>query len=465
MAFAYLTFTQAVAILANRLQDPNLTYWDQPNELENCIIESLRLFQAATGSYKQQVSFPTASNVNYYDLPTLTGSAAISYNATDVEVVNNVLAALLEPPITYPAWTGTGQFTLAQLQASMQNRLNRFIGETGCIVSDAVITDTTPTELITLPDPVLDVRRVGWVVPASGGSWEDQTQQWQQSNFSWAAGSGGTPAGLYPLGRVDEWAEQAYDPGAEQNPTNPPSCYSVYATGPLQLRLVPPPSAPGSVDCLLVQAGPTLNLNPGAPVVLSIPDDLSPAIKWGVLSDLLSSDGQARDPVRAAYCEQRWKEFVQLATLYPSVLTASIGNVTCGLGSVEDLDQYNPTWQQTVTAPDFVGMCGRNMACVGPVPDGVYSVALWMVANAPVTGTYLQVSRDQIDPVIDYAMHTACFKMGGREFASTEKMFDNLIQCATAQNARLSAVAFYRSQMEQFAAKSELDEPRLLRNQ
>ena len=60
-------------------------------------------------------------------------SPALLDIATDVEVAQNVLAALLEPPLTGTGsgWTGTGQFTFAQLQIALQNRLNRFIGEIG----------------------------------------------------------------------------------------------------------------------------------------------------------------------------------------------------------------------------------------------------------------------------------------------------------------------------------------------
>jgi len=447
MPYAFLTFAQAVTALANRLQDPGQVYWNQPSQLLNCLIESLRFFQALTGSYKQQITFSTSSGVNYYDLPLLPGAGAISYNVTDVEVINNVLAALLEPPLTFPAWTGTGQFTRPQLVSALQNRLNRYRGETGGSVTQQTISSLG--EISLLPDTVLDVRRAGWVP---------------------LPGSNDPPFPTFPLGRMDEWAEQAYIPFPAPDQ---PISYSVFGLPPIKIRLIPPPLSVGNIDGLFVLSGPTVNLNPSAPVVLGIADDLTPALKWGVLADLLGTDGASRDYRRAQYAEQRYNEFVELARIYPSALLASVNNLTAGIGSVFDLDAYQPDWQQVAEdVPTFIGMCGRHLACIGPTPDdgtaggnpgNNYGISMLMVANAPVIGqTFLQVSRDQIDPVLDYAQHIASFQMGGAEFDGTERLYQNLIACAKAQNGRLEAVSFYRSQLHQPAQKSEMEIARMI---
>jgi hypothetical protein len=458
MPYSYLTFSSAVSILASRLQDPGQIYWSQPSELLNCLIESVRLFNTLTGSYKQKIAFQTTPGVGYYDLPNITDPAAaniasIAYTVTDVEVANNVLASLLEPPLTSGTWAGTGQFSLSQLQSALQNRLNRFIGETGCRVTQlGVPGPSPPTDIAPLPDGAYDVRRVAWQPPAGSPPT--------------------TPPRLgYPLGRMDEWSEQAYLPAAAQGPTQPYS-YSVFGIAPVQIRMIPPPLNPGMMDSLLVLAGPSVNLNPSAPVVLGIPDDLSASLKWGVLADLLGTDGPSRDYARAAYCEQRYQEFVSLARIYPSALTADINNITAGIGSVADLDAYQPDWQQSTGQPGFIGMCGRNLACIGLTPDdgtaagnpgSNYGIGLWMTANAPVSPAgYLQVGRDQIDPVLDYAQHIASFKMGGAEFDGTTRLFQNLIACAKSQNGRLDAVAFYRSQQQQPAFKSEIEIARMI---
>ena len=458
MPYAYQTYAAAATTLASRLQDPSIIYFNQPSQLLNNVIEAARLFQALTGSFKAKITFDTHANQVYYPLGS--ASAALANTATDVEVAQNVLAALLEPPLTGSGsgWVGTGQFTFTQLQTALQNRLNRFIGESGRhVIQQSVNGADPPIPLVTLPDSVTDVRRCAYVpLPIAGAS---------------------PPLPAYPLGRIDEWGNQAYDPGGSRTPQQPLT-YSVYGTPPLTLRLDPPPANAYTLDLLLVTAGPQVNLNPRAPVVLGIPDDVSAAVKWGVIADLCGTDGPSRDYARAAYAEQRYAEYVQLARLYPSVLTAEIAGTSCGVGSVFDMDFYQPDWQQTTGQPGFVGMCGRHLACIGQTPDdgtagsnpgNNYPVTLWSVANMPVPGaadptgaaTWLQVSRDQIDPVLDYAQHISSFQMGGAEFDGTSRQYQNLIASAKAQNSRLSAVSFWRDRMEQNASRSDIEVVRM----
>jgi len=437
--YAFITFAQAQSILASRLEDAGLTFWNQPNELANSIIEAVRTFQALTGSYKQQFGFFTTPFVPYYDLTQLPASP-INFNVTDVEVANNVLAALLEPPLT-AAWVGTGQFTFTQLLNALQSRVNRYLGDTGAIVTEQTLANAGALETIAVPDPVLDVRRAAWQIP----------------------GPGSPPTLAFSIGMTDEWAEQAYVP--DRTPTQPTN-FAIFVDQPQQMRFIPPPAAAGSVECLFVKSGPTVSLNPASPVILPIPDDLTPAIKWGVISDLLSGDGLDRDPARAQYAEQRYREFVQTCWIYPSVLLPSQCGIPIGIGSVFDLDSYTPEWEQIPGPPGFIGMCGRNMACVGPTPDGQYSIGLWISVNAPVLNgplSFIQLSRDQIDPMLDMAQHIASFKMGGQEFTMSDKLYQNFIQSATAQNARLNAISFWRSQIEQPHDKSEMQVPRMLR--
>jgi hypothetical protein len=260
---------------------------------------------------------------------------------------------------------------------------------------------------------------------------------------------------------LDDWAIQAYSPDALQNPGQP-IAYSLYQLASQQIRVTPPPLSTGQLDLLLVGSGSPLALSPAAPAILQIPDAFSPALKWGAMADLLGTDGPSRDYARASYCEQRYQEFVQLALgAYPSVLTCDVNNITCGVGSVYDLDFYQPDWQQSTGQPNFIGMCGRNIACVGQTPNGVYGIGMWVSANVPVTG-FIQLSRGQLDPMFDYAQHIASFKMGGAEFDGTSRMFENMVACAKRENSRLNAIGFYRKQLELPAYKGESQVPRMV---
>lgn len=522
MAFAYLTYAAAVTALAQRLGDPSLIYWNQPSQLLNLVIEAARLIQALTGSYKQTITFNTQAGQPYYSL---TDFPALRNVATDVEVANNVLAVLLEPPLPATGtWTGTGQFTFAQLQNALQSRLNRFIGETGRHVVQQQLPFTTPNQqTLALPDGTLDVRRAAWVPAAllqpvlyTGTASVDGllvsyvsgpvfTQQMAgllitingqtvivesvpsaaQLAVSASLGIGGpytytmaAPVATLPLGRIDEWAEQSYQPDDLLSPGLPVS-YSVFGQPPVTLSLIPPPALTGAVDLISVQSGPQVNLSVAAPVVLGIPDDCSAGLKYGVLAELFGADGQSRDYARAQYCEQRYREYVQVARIYPSVLTALINLAAAGIGSVFDLDSYMPDWQQSYGQPTFVGMCGRHLACVGRVPDdgtaggapgNNYAVQMYSVANMPVpaasdpTGaaTFIQLGRDLLDPMLDYAQHAASLQMAGAEFSGTDRMFQNAIGAAKSQNGRLEAIGFYKSQMDLSASKGEHQVVRML---
>ena len=521
MLYSFINFATAANLLAQRLGDPNRTYWNQPNELENAVVESTRLLQLATGSYKQKITFNPVPGQIWYDLPNfLPANNPLAYNVTDVEVANNVLSVLLEPPLT-TLWSGTGQFTIDQIRNSLQNRLNRFIGETGCRVVQRMVAGPSPTvNLVDLPSDVMDVRRVAWspvppaftlppvdstyqfadeIIPAGivdgvntmftvpqspdpaaslelyfNGVLIDQGKDYtinlntityivppnpgdtQIAYYRYQPTAPFTPQ-TYPLGRIDEWAAVSYSPGNVQTPTTPLS-YSVFGTRSLQLRLVPPPLDEGNLECLLVVQGPQIFLDPSNPVVLGIPDDMAAALKWGVLADVLGTDGQSRDYARAAYAEQRYQEFVQMAKIYPSFLIGDVNNVDQTIESVFDDDNYNPTWEQQTGAPQSISATGRNMISLGVIPDtGIYGIGIWCAVNAPVVAVppdtfnqmFVQISPDLIDPMLDYAQHIASFKMGGVEFEGTGSKYQNFVAAIKSQNSRLNAISFYRSQLQE----------------
>jgi hypothetical protein len=64
---------------------------------------------------------------------------------------------------------------------------------------------------------------------------------------------------------------------------------------------------------------------------------------------------------------------------------------------------------------------------------------LTLVGNAPLldtTGTYVQVSRDDWEAVLNMSQHIASFKMGGDSFASTIGMLKDFFRAVGARNDR-----------------------------
>jgi plastocyanin len=112
------------------------------------------------------------------------------------------------------------------------------------------------------------------------------------------------------LTRVDTWELDNGDPTWAANDSVPIAWYDSNLEQ--QKVGITRPIANGTIGLLYVQLAATLT---GAGVAMTIPDDWTPYVLWGALTDLFSHDGPAYDPLRAKYCEQRYQEGVELARL------------------------------------------------------------------------------------------------------------------------------------------------------
>ena len=69
-----------------------------------------------------------------------------------------------------------------------------------------------------------------------------------------------------------------------------------------------------------------------------------------------------------------------------------------------------------------------------------------VIRNTPVPvldADFLQIGREQLDSILDYAEHLAAFKMAGAEFAATVRQSNNFLLAAMQYNWRLAAAATY----------------------
>lgn len=441
LPYTHTTLLAARTALVQRLDDiyPS-TYW-APTELNGYIVESLRCWQAHTAFYRERVTLPTANLKSIYDLTTdLQQVGLFDYNVTNQQIYAAIEYHLLEPP-TNP-WSGTDQFTLDQINQALQRRRDQFLTDTGCVLvrTFPVAVPGPPISRVPLADTVFDVRRLAWF-DALGNS--------------------------TPLFRDNEFSALSFLPSWPQSPDDPPSFYSVSATPPLSVQLIPPPLNNGQLELLSVSSGPALSTAPlPAFSLLGIPDDWAWVVKWGALSDLLSSDGQSTDRARAAYCEARYRQGVALCLLNPSILQAQIADVPVQIDTITNLDNFAGAWQSasSATVPMSIGMAGRNLLALAPVPDvGPYSVSFDLVRNMPIPvfdTDSLQVSRDALDPILDNAQHIASFKLGGSEFDATTPLYQNFIRAASELNSRLRAADVYDILIKLPALASELVLPR-----
>ena len=449
--YSFLTLGEARSSLAARLEDngiavqPPYVYWTDA-ELNDFIREGIRTWQALTGTYKQRATFTIEPNggvdgSSFYDLNADLGF--LNFKVTDLELVNMVMDALLEPRLTAD-WTGTGQFQFLNIVTALQNRINRWLTDCGANVArNFQFVQTGPTaSRIFLPESVLDVRRAAWL---------------------------STVSGIYTtLWRDDEFAMQAFYNMGFAIPAEPPITWGKFVMPPVGIDIYPPPANPGDLETLVVTSGPQVGTSPADivanPTVLDIPEDFSWGIKFGVLSDLMSADGPMRDLDRAKYAEDRYQESAQLYRISPVLIQTQINGVPIWSGSVFEMDAFLASLQSKPGAPEYAGMCDRNLVAFGPTPDRIYSVTMDVVCNIPVPqadSDFIQMDRGALNSLLDYCEHLAAYKMAGLEFHNTDKTRQNFYMAAALENSRITKQNFYRSALQLPVLRQQGEVPRI----
>jgi hypothetical protein len=237
----------------------------------------------------------------------------------------------------------------------------------------------------------------------------------------------------------------------------------MYTQPPIAFDTDKPPAFAGQYELLTVNAGPALD--PATPSSIIIPDDWAHVLKWGALADLLSRESEAQDLPRAAYCEQRYRLGLAAMRASPALLAIRDANVGLQIDSIRSADLYNTSWQAlTPATPSMVYHSGLNLIALAPQPN-ITLAALMMatvVENAPLPaapGDFIQVGRDDLDVIIDYAQHLAAFKMGGAEFTQTTPLLQRFLKQCTVYNGKLSEMGEYTTMLEGVSQMEANDNP------
>lgn len=214
-----------------------------------------------------------------------TTSTVPAWNVTDKYLLQLIQYALLENGNADAdgATLITSQFTLQEWIDTLQWRTQKFLRDTGCVLTQATEASVPGTSRYTLPSDWIFTRSLCWQ-PV-----------------------GGT---IKALVRTDAFALDHGMNDWEQN-TDTPVAYNDGSDLPtLTVEIAKAPSNVGQMLLDYVSQPPTLT---GAGVSLNIPDEMAEAsILWGTMGDLLSSEGEAQDYERAAYCEFRYNLGVEL---------------------------------------------------------------------------------------------------------------------------------------------------------
>lgn len=437
MPYEQMIFSQARGRVAALLGDPNLVFFS-PAEVTRALWEAFRTWNSAAQYWRARGSFVTASDDTFIDLGPKVQSGSQFYlqrTVQDSDIVASVCDALMEAQPVFGSWAGTDKFTMSDVLSAIEDAANEFLVRSSCVVHHVTQAETIPPPVgrVVLDDEnISDIRRLDWK--------DTPTEAYRQ------------------LWRTDEWALNSTRRLWSTDATDPES-YAITSTPQLSVQLAPVPLNGGELDMLVVKNNADLT---GLGVVVDVPNDFAWAVKWGALARLLNQDGQVRDPERAAYCQQRFDEAVAIATgSAASVLQLEVNGVPLPVESIFDLDSTRPGWRNAGGQPDQVGLCGLNMLALAPRADGVYAITCDVVTNAPLPTDieYVDIGKEFIDPVLNYAQHVLSFKMGGPEFAATGRYLQELYDAAMSYNAKLRANGQFYDVTQARATREKVERP------
>lgn len=200
----------------------------------------------------------------------------------DTDLLTEIQGVMIESEDGGATWA-SGFWTVAEVIDYMNDRQRDFLKETFCLITPAVLSTVANLLRHPLPQDWIATYAVHWHAT-------DGTRKELPRSDSFEADLG-----------LTSWA---YD-------TKPkPDLCSDGDQATLLIQVMPGASDAGLLEILYVKVSAALS-NSG--VAFEVPDEFVPAIKWGVISDMLSKIGRAHDPRRAAYAESRYAEGVEAA--------------------------------------------------------------------------------------------------------------------------------------------------------
>ncbi len=411
MGYTQITYDQFVAAISSRLNDVTNRFY-RLEEVQQYALETLQTWQAYSAFTQERRSITTVAGVSLYDLTVEIPDLAPT--TTDRAMIVQIQRHLQEPT-SATSWIGSEQFTYAQVVSSIQRRRDKFIIETGLTQSISTQAVLAGGGNVDLADDVIDVVRAVWIDLA------------------------GT---RYILSKADQFALT----GASQSwftVPGVPSDYTTVLATPLNLQISPPPAANGTLEFLTINSGPDLNPGTlGSATILGVPDDFCWVVKFGVLADLFGQDGPGKDTSRQQYCESRWKEGIALARIYNVLRFGYVLGAPANIDSLAELDAVQVNWVNSANGPTENLVASGTVLGVNPPPTVGLTISLDLTAKMPlpvVGGDYIQVGKEVVDALADYAQHLAMLKEGSGELEATVEQYKNLVRMAAVTNDRLRA--------------------------
>jgi hypothetical protein len=150
----------------------------------------------------------------------------------------------------------------------------------------------------------------------------------------------------------------------------------------------------------------------------------------------------------------------------PWLLQARIDNLPVDTPSVAEADTFGYEWQSDPDAQPMIVRGGIDLFAIAPTiatGDSV-SVTMSLVGNQPIPtsdSAFVQVGRDNLDAILDYAQHLATFKEAGFEFAETTRtLLKSFISTAAATNSRLRESGVFATTLRPPNSRQDANDPR-----
>lgn len=249
------------------------------------------------------------------------------------------------------------QWTRDEVLSYFTNRQNQFLRDTAILLKRETLDYSAGQLRQPLPEDWAITQRVVWKKnpPAytntmtidefarAADSSITEADSFRIVSFGFGALSGSFPT-YKELPRSDEWDADYGDPTWSNTSTPQPLVYMDEELPSLEIQIAPVPTNAGTVEVLYVYnstspvAGDTMRIDefarrPDTNITAAdrtrftgvgfsipsggfiLPDEFIPALKWGVMADMLSKVGRGQDLQRAAYCESRYQEGVEAAAI------------------------------------------------------------------------------------------------------------------------------------------------------
>lgn len=202
------------------------------------------------------------------------------YSVTDQELLTEIQYVLVETP-DGGTTVASGLWTTAELIQYLNDRQRQLLRETGVVMKTGTVNGLAGVARYELPEDCIALRRVAWHAPSGE---------------------------IKELIRTDPFAldNSGQDWGLM---LSTPQVYAESATPTQVFEVSPAPLDSGYFHIVYISIETSLS-NTG--IRCSIPDEFAPYLKYGVLADCWKKAGPVQDLIRAAYCEERFQEGIDL---------------------------------------------------------------------------------------------------------------------------------------------------------